>query len=139
MRKLIVLSACAGLAACSGGIQDVTSRNLELVALSSTGEEIVAPPLSFSRSVLRSYIPDAEGDWQEAPGARCSVEVGPYSAVVTTPVRISAPDMRPVAMPLVATCTMGDYAGRAEFPSKPGFDGPYGSLSVGMMQAGGTQ
>ncbi|WP_424932617.1 hypothetical protein [Amaricoccus macauensis] len=138
MRNLLFLAAGAALAACSG-TPDLMSRNLETVALVDTGEEIVAPPLNFAHSTLRSFVPGEDGEeWQEVEGARCVASVGPYTAVVTTPVRLVVPDMRPVDMPLVATCTLAEFSGRAVFPSRSGFEGPYGSLSVGMKLAPGA-
>ncbi len=138
MRNLLGLAACALLAACSGG-PNLTSRGLEQVTMVDTGDEIVAPPLSYAHETLRSYIPGVNGEeWQEAPGAHCVVSVGPYSASVTTPVRLTVPDMRPVDTPLVATCTLRGYSGRAVFPSRRGFGGAYGSLSVGMKPTAGV-
>ncbi|MEM8572533.1 MAG: hypothetical protein AAGG56_16725 [Pseudomonadota bacterium] len=126
------------LAACSNG-PDVLNRNLPIVALADSGEEIVAPPINFARPVIRSYVPGEAGEWVLAPGAQCDVAVGPYTAVATTPSRLVVPDLRPASIPLVATCTMGEFAGRAEFESIEGFDGPYAPLAVGMLQSGAAQ
>jgi hypothetical protein len=135
MRIHVALAAVAVLGACATP-PDLTNRELETVTLSNSGEEIVAPPINFSRPVMRSYVPGPEGAWQEIVGAQCLVEVGPYTASVTTPVRLVVPDMRPVDMPLVATCTQGDASGRAVFASRPGLQRPYPALAVGMKRSG---
>jgi hypothetical protein len=129
------VAGLSGLAACATP-PDLMNRDLETVALTNTGDEIVAPPIDFARPVLRSYVPGPDGAWQEVAGARCRVEVGPYTAIVTPPVRLVVPDMRPVEMPLVATCTLGENSGQAIFASRQGLQGPYATLAVGMKPGG---
>lgn len=112
----------------------MSGYGLPMVALKHTGEEIVAPPVRFADVPLRTYKPGPEGEWQEVLGAVCEVSVGPYNGLVTTPVQVTVPDLRPAAVPLVLACSSGDLAGRAAIASKPGLSGPYGAVSAGMME-----
>jgi hypothetical protein len=133
MWRILTIMTVFGAAACSGNM-NVADYNLPAVALQDTGAEIVAPPVAFAYVPLRTYQPDGQGGWQEVAGASCAVSIGPYGGTVTTPVRIRVPDLRPTEVPLVATCTSGSLGGRAVIPSKPGWSGPYGAVSAGMME-----
>lgn len=137
MRNVTALALIAGLGACATP-PEFADRGLDTVAMKATGQEIVAPPIHFQHRAIRSYVPAEDGSWAEVAGAQCDVVAGPYTASVTTPVRLVLPDLRPAAIPLTAVCRTGEFSGQATFDSMQGLHGPYPELAVGMKSGGGA-
>jgi hypothetical protein len=108
MMRWAGLAALAALAGCAGIDDRVRGGGGGLPEVTMNPRTVfVVPPGRWRTGLaLRTFVPGADGSWQEVVGARCRVVGGEYyRAEVVTPVRIVLPDLGPDAPPLTATCS----------------------------------
>ena len=87
------------------------------MAMQPSGGTIVPPGRGRLALAVRTFVPLAEGGWEEVAGARCRVTGGAFfRADVVTPVRLVVPDLGPDAPPLAAECATATLRGSDAVP-----------------------
>ena len=94
-----------GLAACATGVP--------------VERQVVVPGGGFAAVqgeaalVVRTFLPDADGERREVLGARCDVVSSLYATELVTPSRLVVPNFGPQSPAITVDCATGELSGSA--------------------------